>query len=180
MTAPPRPPVVGSRPNVELPFERDEPRRDQSVHARTGNTVPEERVAAMFDDIAPVYDRMNTLMTLGSDRRWRRLAVEATGVKAGESVIDVACGTGKLSVALAERVGPFGHVLGVDLSPAMVSFARRAHPDLVQLRFETGNAMTLPAQDAEFDAASIAFGLRNLADVDAGFPALRRRCPPRR
>jgi demethylmenaquinone methyltransferase/2-methoxy-6-polyprenyl-1,4-benzoquinol methylase len=142
--------------------------------ARSGNAVPEARVAAMFDDIAPVYDRMNTLMTLGSDRRWRRLAVEATGLRGGESVIDVACGTGKLSVALAERVGPFGRVLGVDLSPAMVAFSRHAHPDLVQLQFEVGNALQLPAGDGEFDAATIAFGLRNLADFEAGFRELRR------
>ncbi len=142
--------------------------------ARSGNAVPVEHVAAMFNDIAPVYDRMNTLMTLGSDRRWRRQAVEATSLAAGESVIDVACGTGKLSVALSERVGPFGRVLGVDLSPAMVTLARQAHPDLVQLEFQVGNALHLPAEDGEFDAATIAFGLRNLADFEAGFRELRR------
>jgi demethylmenaquinone methyltransferase/2-methoxy-6-polyprenyl-1,4-benzoquinol methylase len=128
----------------------------------------------MFDEIAPVYDRMNTLMTLGSDRRWRRLAVEATGLAKGDSAIDVACGTGKLSEALAERVGPFGRVLGVDISPAMVDEASRAHPDLVQLEFEVGNALALSAGEDEFDAATIAFGLRNLADFEAGFRELRR------
>jgi demethylmenaquinone methyltransferase/2-methoxy-6-polyprenyl-1,4-benzoquinol methylase len=142
--------------------------------ARAGNTVSEARVAAMFDDIAPVYDRMNTLMTLGSDRRWRRLAVEATGLGPGDSVIDVACGTGKLSVALAECVGPFGRVKGVDLSPAMIEQARQAHPDLVQLEFSVGNALQLPADDGAFDAATIAFGLRNLADFEMGFRELRR------
>jgi demethylmenaquinone methyltransferase/2-methoxy-6-polyprenyl-1,4-benzoquinol methylase len=128
----------------------------------------------MFDEIAPVYDRMNTVMTLGADRHWRRLAVEATGLARGDSAIDVACGTGKLSEALAERVGPFGHVVGVDLSPAMVEEANRAHPDLVQLQFEVGNALALAAEDATFDAATIAFGLRNLADFEAGFRELRR------
>lgn len=146
----------------------------QPGDVRSGNAVPEARVAAMFDDIAPVYDRMNTLMTLGSDRRWRRYAVESAALKPGESAIDVACGTGKLSVALADRVGPFGRVLGLDLSPAMVAFARRAHPDLVQLHFEVGNALQLPVGDGEFDAATIAFGLRNLADFEAGFRELRR------
>src|SRR5206468_1876472 len=115
--------------------------------SRAGNEVPQEAVAAMFDDIAPVYDRMNTLMTLGSDRRWRRLAVETSGLVAGDSVIDVACGTGKLSAALADRVGPFGRVVGVDLSPAMVATARSAHPDQVQLRFDVGDALSLPAAD---------------------------------
>lgn len=150
------------------------PKRSDGPVVRTGNIVSEERVAAMFDDIAPVYDRMNTLMTLGSDRRWRRRAVHASGLKPGDSVIDVACGTGKLSAALAERVGPFGQVLGVDLSPAMVEYAGRAYPDLVQLRFEVGNALQLPAADGEFDAATIAFGMRNLADFEAGFRELLR------
>ena len=146
--------------------------------ARRGNTVPESKVAAMFDDIAPVYDRMNTLMTLGSDRRWRRLAVEATRLRPGDSVIDVACGTGRLSAALAERVGPFGRVVGVDLSPAMIDLARRTNPDVVQLEFQVGNALRLPADDATFDAATIAFGLRNLADFEAGFRELARVVKP--
>ena len=162
-------PGAGAVPDAAPPTRKSGRRT-----VRAGNPVPEERVAAMFDEIAPVYDRMNTLMTLGSDRRWRRLAVDATGARAGDSVIDVACGTGKLSVALAERVGPFGRVLGVDLSPAMVAYARHAHPDLVQLHFEAGNALDLPAEDGEFDAATIAFGLRNLADFEAGLRELRR------
>jgi len=148
--------------------------RLRTPRPRAGNSVPEANVAAMFDEIAPVYDRMNTLLTLGSDRRWRRTAVEVSGLKLGDTVIDVACGTGKLSAALAGRVGPFGRVLGVDLSPAMVDLARRAHPDLVQLEFRVGNALSLPAGDGEFDAATIAFGLRNLADFEAGFRELRR------
>ena len=151
--------------------DQHEPARQD---ARTGNPVSEQHVVAIFDDIAPVYDRMNTLMTLGQDRRWRRLAVDATGLKPGASVIDVACGTGKLSAALAERVGPFGQVLGVDFSAAMVAFARQASPDLVQLRFEVGNALRLPAEDGEFDAATIAFGMRNLADFEAGFREMLR------
>jgi len=141
---------------------------------RTGNPVAAERVAEMFDDIAPVYDRMNTLMTLGSDRRWRQRAVDATGLRLGESVIDVASGTGKLSVALAERVGPFGRVVGIDLSPAMVAYAQRAYPDLVQLQFQVGDALELPVSDGEFDGATIAFGLRNLVDFEAGLRELRR------
>ena len=141
---------------------------------RPGNPVPSADVAAMFDDIAPVYDRMNSLMTLGSDRGWRRAAVTATRLRPGDAVIDLACGTGKLSAALAGRVGPFGRVLGVDLSPGMVERARREYPDLVQLSFVVGDALRSPAQSGEFDAATIAFGLRNLPDFEAGFRELRR------
>jgi demethylmenaquinone methyltransferase/2-methoxy-6-polyprenyl-1,4-benzoquinol methylase len=88
--------------------------------------------------------------------------------------VDVACGTGKLSAILAERVGPFGRVVGIDLAPAMVAAAGAAYGDLVQLTFQVGNALALPFEDAEFDAATIAFGLRNLADFEAGFRELAR------
>ena len=142
--------------------------------ARAGNPVPEATVAAMFDAIAPVYDRVNTVMTFGADARWRRVAVEAARLPPGASAIDVACGTGKLAVELAERVGPFGRVLAVDLSPVMIGRASAAYRDLVQLEFRVGNALSLPAADAEFDAATIAFGMRNLARYEDGFRELRR------
>ena len=141
---------------------------------RQGNAVPEADVAAMFDAIAPVYDRMNTLMTAGGDGRWRRAAAAAAGVRPGGAVVDVACGTGKLSATLAERVGPFGRVVGVDLAPAMVAAAGGRYADLVQLSFLVGNALALPFASGEFDAATIAFGLRNLADFEAGFRELAR------
>lgn len=147
------------------------PRRRES---RQGNSVPEADVAAMFDAIAPVYDRVNTVMTAGGDGRWRRAAADAAGLDPGSAVLDVACGTGKLSAILAERVGPFGRVVGIDLAPAMVGAAGAAHGDLVQLSFRVGNALALPFPDAEFDAATIAFGMRNLADFEAGFRELAR------
>ena len=128
----------------------------------------------MFDEIAPVYDRVNTLMTFGFDARWRRAAVAATQLRSGGSVIDVASGTGKLALELADRVGPFGRVLAVDLSPGMVRRAAATHRDVVQLEFRIANALSLPARDGEFDAATIAFGLRNLADFEGGFRELRR------
>lgn len=142
--------------------------------SRQGNSVPEADVAAMFDEIAPVYDRVNTVMTAGGDGRWRRAAANAAGLQPGSAAIDVACGTGKLSATLAERVGPFGRIVGIDLAPAMVAAAGAAYADLVQLSFRVGNALALPFPDAEFDAATIAFGLRNLADFEAGFRELAR------
>ncbi len=142
--------------------------------SRSGNPVPKADVAAMFDQIAPVYDRMNTLMTLGRDGRWRRIAVDATRLSPGDAVIDVACGTGKLAGALAERVGPFGRVLAVDLAPGMIAEARQQNPDLVQLEFTVADALALPVTDGAFDAATIAFGLRNLPDFEAAFRELAR------
>jgi len=147
---------------------------NESVAGRRGNAVPEADVTAMFDSIAPVYDRLNTIMTAGRDGSWRRAAVRAAGVGAGDSAIDVACGTGRLSSLLADTVGPFGRVVGVDLSEGMIAQARRDHPDVVQLRFEVASALALPFEDGTFDAATIAFGLRNLADFESGFRELGR------
>jgi demethylmenaquinone methyltransferase/2-methoxy-6-polyprenyl-1,4-benzoquinol methylase len=142
--------------------------------SRTGNTVPEPRVTAMFDSIAPVYDRMNTVMTAGLDGRWRRAAVRATGLSAGDSALDVACGTGKLTAALAAAVGPEGRVLGIDLSPTMLAGARRVFGDLPGVEFRVGNALALPVEDGSFDAATIAFGMRNLSSFEAGFREMAR------
>ncbi len=141
---------------------------------RAGNSVPEEQVASMFDAIAPVYDRLNTLMTAGLDGRWRRAAVRATALRAGGRAIDVACGTGKLTAELARRVGVEGHVTGIDFAPEMIELARSTNAGLLQVSFETSNALALPYVDATFDAATIAFGLRNLASFEAGLREMAR------
>ena len=141
---------------------------------RDGNEVPRDDVASMFDDIAPVYDRLNTIMTFGLDSGWRRAAVEQTRIAPGASVADIACGTGKLTGELAERVGPFGKVIGVDLSDGMLTRAQSEYRDLVQVEFRHGDALDLPIDDDGVDAATIGFGLRNLADFEAGFRELAR------
>ena len=146
----------------------------ESAGSRSGNPVPEQRVASMFDSIAPVYDRMNTIMTAGRDGGWRRAAVRAAHLAPGNSALDVACGTGKLTRALAAVVGPTGRVVGVDLAPAMVEEARRAYGEVAQVEFTVGNALALPFETGTFDAATIAFGLRNLASFEDGFREMAR------
>ena len=128
----------------------------------------------MFDQVAPVYDRLNTLMTLGIDARWRKRAVAETRLRAGDSAIDVCCGTGKLAALIAERVGPFGRVEGIDVSPQMIGQASRNLHSLVQAHLTVGSALALPFEDATFDAATIGFGLRNLPDFEAGFREIVR------
>jgi demethylmenaquinone methyltransferase/2-methoxy-6-polyprenyl-1,4-benzoquinol methylase len=141
---------------------------------RSGATLDEPHMSEMFDAVAPVYDRLNTVMTLGIDGRWRRRALMETRLRAGDAALDACCGTGKLAALLAERVGPFGRVEGVDLSPVMVDRAAEAYHSLVQAHFQVGNALALPFADDEFDAATISFGLRNLRDFAAGFRELAR------
>jgi demethylmenaquinone methyltransferase / 2-methoxy-6-polyprenyl-1,4-benzoquinol methylase len=157
-----------TRPTAVLTPSADRPRD------RAGNAVPESDVAAIFDQIAPVYDRLNTVLSLGFDRRWRSAAAGAAGLEPGDAVIDVAAGTGKLAATLADRVGPFGRVVAVDISQGMVERGAAATGDLVQVEWLVGNALALPADDDRFDAATIAFGMRNLADFAAGFRELRR------
>lgn len=139
-----------------------------------GNAAPPERIGAMFDAIAPRYDLLNALISGFQEPRWRRRAIAAAELASGMAAIDVATGTGKVAEGLADVVGPFGRVLGVDLSPAMIARARGAYHDRVELEFVVANALDLPAADGSFDAATIAFGMRNLPDYRRGFAEMRR------
>jgi demethylmenaquinone methyltransferase/2-methoxy-6-polyprenyl-1,4-benzoquinol methylase len=132
----------------------------------TGLPRPEhERVVrTMFDRIAPRYDLMNRVMTAGLDRRWRRLAADAARLPAGARALDLCCGTGDLTLELARRVGPEGLAVGSDFSADMLERAR-AKAGGAAVRFEHGNALELPYEDASFDAVTVAFGIRNVADV---------------
>jgi len=170
------PPVAAQSPATQE--ERSDVSAASEDRARSGNTVAESDVTRMFDSIAGVYDRMNTLMTLGTDARWRERACLAAEIEAGDSALDAACGTGKLAALLAETVGPFGRVEAVDLSPAMIDEAARRYRSLVQLEFSVANVLELPFEDDRFDAATIGFGLRNLADFERGFRELARVVKP--
>jgi demethylmenaquinone methyltransferase/2-methoxy-6-polyprenyl-1,4-benzoquinol methylase len=110
---------------------------------------------------------MNRLMTAGLDRRWRRLTVQSV-VAPGDRVLDACCGTGDLAVA-AEREG--GHVTGLDFSPGMLERARRKSDTVERVE---GDLLELPFSDGSFDAATVGFGVRNVADLDTGLRELRR------
>ncbi len=139
-----------------------------------GNAAPPSEVGAMFDRISGGYDVMNVIISGLQEPRWRRRAVLAAGVGIGDAVIDIATGTGKVAASLKDQVGPTGRVLGVDLAPRMIDRARRAYGERPGLEFVVGNAMELPAPDASFDAATIAFGMRNLPDYGRGFAEMCR------
>ena len=130
-------------------------------------TLAPDAVRAMFDRIAPVYDAMNRVMTAGLDVRWRRLAA-AAAVRQGDRVLDAACGTGDLAIADAKAGA--GSVTGLDFSEQMLVRARRKAPlDWVQ-----GDMLALPFEDAAFDAATVGFGVRNVADLELALRELRR------
>jgi demethylmenaquinone methyltransferase/2-methoxy-6-polyprenyl-1,4-benzoquinol methylase len=131
-------------------------------------TLAPDGVRSMFDRIAPVYDLMNRAMTAGLDLRWRSLAA-AAAVSPGDRVLDAACGTGDL--ALADRRAGAASVTGVDFSPRMLERARRKD---AAIEWVEGDVLALPFADASFDAATIGFGARNLADLELGLRELRR------
>src|SRR5437764_2686562 len=133
-------------------------------------TLEEAQVRAMFDRIASLYDRMNTVMTAGLHHQWRRRAADMAGLTAGARVLDVATGTGDLAFELAGHVGPTGEVVGVDFSEGMLELAREKALARAasQVRFEVANALALPYADDSFDAATVGFGARNFSDLEQG------------
>jgi demethylmenaquinone methyltransferase/2-methoxy-6-polyprenyl-1,4-benzoquinol methylase len=134
-------------------------------------TMAPDSVRAMFDRIAPVYDVMNHVMTAGLDIRWRKLAAQSV-VRPGDRVLDAACGTGDL--AIADKKAGADRVTGLDFSEKMLARARlKAQLDWVQ-----GDMLAIPFADATFDAATVGFGVRNVADLGLSLRELRRVLKP--
>ena len=134
-------------------------------------------VRDMFDRIAGRYELLNAVMTAGLYKLWNRKVVRATGLRVGDSAIDLACGTGSLTRALARTVGPAGSVLGVDFSAEMLR-AARARPE-TNVEYRLGDATDLAGvPSARFDAATIAYGARNIPDLDGLFAEMARVLKP--
>jgi demethylmenaquinone methyltransferase / 2-methoxy-6-polyprenyl-1,4-benzoquinol methylase len=134
-----------------------------------------EQVRGMFDRIAGVYDLMNSAMTAGLHHEWRQRAVERAEVGPGADALDVCCGTGDLALELRRRIGPDGRVVGCDFSEPMLELARRKSGDeSLAVEFGWADALELPYGDASFDAVTIGFGARNLADLERGIAEMTR------
>jgi demethylmenaquinone methyltransferase / 2-methoxy-6-polyprenyl-1,4-benzoquinol methylase len=129
-------------------------------------------VQAMFDDVARRYDLTNDVLSLGQDRRWRRVVLDAVDPRPGERVLDLAAGTGTSSQPFRDRGAV---VVPCDFSVGMLRVGKRALP---QLPFVAGDATRLPFGDSTFDAVTISFGLRNVVDPDAGLEEMRRVTKP--
>lgn len=117
-----------------------------------------EEMAAMFDDVAPKYDIVNDILSLGQTRRWRRIVVDAVGAVPGQRVLDLAAGTGTSSEPYADAGVD---VVACDFSVGMLKVGKRRRPDI---DFIAGDATNLPFADNSFDASTISFGLRNVID----------------
>jgi demethylmenaquinone methyltransferase/2-methoxy-6-polyprenyl-1,4-benzoquinol methylase len=161
----------------EAPIESPSP--GTAAHPTRDSEEFATEVRGMFDRISGVYDVMNSAMTAGMHHQWRERAVDVASVGPGSDALDLCCGTGDLTLALRERIGPDGRVVGSDFSEPMLELARRKSGERgVAVEFGWADALDLPYGDASFDAVTIGFGARNLADLDKGLGEMARVLKP--
>lgn len=152
----------------------------ESINPYSDDQAKHVQIERMFDSIAPAYDTMNRLMTMGIDRLWRRRTVKAVARHAPHHILDVATGTGDLAIALARR-NPGATVAGVDLSRGMIDIgiakvAKAALDNRVTLK--VADALKLPFDDNTFDAVTVAYGVRNFEHLHEGYCEMTRVLKP--
>jgi demethylmenaquinone methyltransferase / 2-methoxy-6-polyprenyl-1,4-benzoquinol methylase len=163
-------------PEAGRPATRPGSGGDGGVHPLP---APEEKhgyVRAMFDAIAPKYDLLNAVLSAQLHHGWRRFAATQAALKPGDAALDICTGTGDFAFELARRVGATGRVIGADFSAPMVAYGeekRRKRP-LPQVRMMLADAQNLPFPDNSFDAVTVGFGIRNVADRPRGFAEMAR------
>ncbi len=137
------------------------------------------RVRSVFDSVAPKYDVMNDLMSMGLHRAWKAYTVMVANVKEGQQVLDIAGGTGDLAMAFAPKVGTTGRVVHTDINEAMLREGRNRLIDAgVNLPTLVCDAEHLPFGDAHFDVVTVAFGLRNMTHKDNALREMNRVLKP--
>ena len=137
-------------------------------------------VEQLFNDVAPRYDRLNDLLSLGLHRQWKRQLLAWLQPQRGERWLDLCCGTGDLALALARTVRPSGQVTGLDAAAAPLQLAeeRRQQEPWLDVEWVQGDASASQLPSAHFDGVVMAYGLRNLADPAAGIQEMRRVLKP--
>ena len=126
----------------------------------------------MFDEVAPTYDKTNDLLSFGQSRLWRGIVAKAVDPRSGQSILDMAAGTGSSTVAFAR---PGVRLVAGDFSEGMLAEGRKRHPEI---EFVFADATKLPFKAKEFDATTISFGLRNVVDVEAALGEMFRVTKP--
>ncbi len=133
----------------------------------------EEYNRQFFDGLAPKYDRLNEVLSLGQHQRIKRTAIRDLGIKPGAKVLDVCTGSGDTAIMIGKTY-PDASVIGVDVSEKMLAIARDRAKGLKNVEFRSANAMKLPFADGSFDRVLISFGLRNLEDLKSGLLEMKR------
>lgn len=136
------------------------------------------QIRQMFDRIAGSYDQLNSLISLGFHRHWKRRACALLQLPPGARVLDVCTGTGDLIGTLLPQVGPHGQVEGLDFSENMLAIARQRFQSAINVTLTQGDALALPYPDHHFDGAIISFGLRNVTDIPRALAEMHRVIKP--
>jgi demethylphylloquinol methyltransferase len=135
-------------------------------------------IQAIFNRIAPVYDRLNNDLSLGMHWVWKQMTVSWSGAKPGDTCLDLCCGSGDLTQLLAKQVRPMGNVIGADFAPAQLTIAAERvaniYPPLDCINWVEADALNLPFADNYFDAATMGYGLRNVTDIPRSLAELHR------
>lgn len=145
------------------------------------NQHKEKYVRDMFNSIATRYDLMNSLMSFGLDKPWRRITVKRSELKPGGYGLDVCCGTGMITMEQARTAGPTGKVVGLDFSENMLARAKENLADFElkdNITLIQGNAMALPFEDNTFDCVTVGWGLRNVPDIMTAVKEMMRVVKP--
>jgi demethylphylloquinol methyltransferase len=144
----------------------------------TKSTYTSTDIQAIFNRIAPVYDRLNNDLSLGIHWVWKQMAVSWSGSKVGATCLDICCGSGDLTQLLAKQVGTTGTVIGADFAPAQLANAatkiETIYPPLNNIEWVEADALNLPFVDDYFDAATMGYGLRNVTDIPRCLTELQR------
>ncbi|MDR3690373.1 MAG: bifunctional demethylmenaquinone methyltransferase/2-methoxy-6-polyprenyl-1,4-benzoquinol methylase UbiE [Fimbriimonas sp.] len=134
---------------------------DEAIWSKEGYQK-RSAVQHMFAEIAPTYDRLNSILSLRLHHRWRRIAVSTLKLEEGTAALDLCCGTGDFLMPLRKAVGQTGQVVGVDFCLPMLGLAR----EKVREPLSLGDACVLPMASSQFDAVSVGWGIRNVPDID--------------
>lgn len=137
------------------------------------------QIRDIFDRIAPVYDQMNDWLSLGQHRIWKQMTVKWSRAKAGDTCLDLCCGSGDLTLRLSRVVGTTGQVYGVDFSPQLLAIAQqRSQQYPASITWIEADVLKLPFADNFFDAATMGYGLRNVIDIPLCLQELHRVLKP--
>jgi demethylphylloquinol methyltransferase len=138
-------------------------------------------IKAIFDRIAPVYDRLNDRLSFGQHRIWKLMAVKWSEAKLGDSALDLCCGSGDLALLLAKQVGDQGQVTGLDFACEQLAIAKQRQMQkcpTVPINWLEGDALALPLEDNQFDCATMGYGLRNVTNIALSLEELLRVLKP--
>ena len=152
----------------------------EKINPYNDNESKTGQVRQMFDSIAPAYDFMNRCMTMGIDKLWRRKAVKIVGKSRPQHLLDVATGTGDLAIQLCKKLNP-AKIVGIDLSEGMLEIGRKKVADCGLdgvITLEQGDCLNLRFGEGEFDAVTVAYGVRNFEHLEQGYAEMYRVLAP--